>query len=368
MPEDTQNLFIHLRMHSAFSLAEGAIKVKEIPDLCKQHAMPAVAITDSANLFGALEFSLTCMKSGIQPIIGCQVNLWLGDLKAHYPMVLLVQNEAGYGNLMHLVSNSFIKQNEELLESGITITDPVITLKELAGKTNGLIALTGGHKGPLGQMLSKQPAKSDGLIGELTSLFPNRLYVEIMRHGPAHERPDEQIKLEPMFLEKALQHNLPIVATNDVFFATEDMYQAHDALLCIAEGRFISEEDRNKVTPHHYFKSSEEMAELFCDLPEAIQNTVNIARRCHFAPKGRKPILPPFPTDTTEEEEVKKQAEAGLNRRLEEEVFKRSTITNKEQTQKDYFDRLHYELGIIERMGFAGYFLIVADFIKCAKS
>jgi len=351
--------FVHLRLHSAYSLAEGALPIKLIPQLCQKNKMPAVAITDTANLFGALEFATTCAKTGIQPIIGCQVNLYLEALSGYAPLILLVQTEQGYKNLLKVVSDSYLNP--------MAGTDkPVITPNDLQGKTAGLILLTGGHKGPLGRLISQNPDAVTDFLQTLKTLFDGRLYIELMRHGLA-----EQQRLEPKFLDLALEHNLPLVATNDVFFDQPNMYQAHDALLCIAEGRYISEDDRHRVTAEHYFKSTAEMQNLFKDLPEALENTVLIAQRCHFMPMGQPPILPPFLTETGrgEQEELREQAEHGLEKRLKEEVFPRF---KDEQThakvRDDYIERLNYEFDIISRMGFAGYFLIVADFIQWAKS
>lgn len=333
--------------------------IKLIPQLCQKNKMPAVAITDTANLFGALEFATTCAKSGIQPMIGCQVNLYLEALSGYAPLVLLVQSEQGYRHLLKIVSDSYLNP--------LTGTDkPVVSLTDLQGRSTGLILLTGGHKGPLGRLISQDPDAVPDFVTTLKTLFEDRIYIELARHGLA-----EQQRLEPKFLELALDHNLPIVATNDVFFDQRDMYQAHDALLCIADGRYVSENDRNRVTAEHYFKSADEMETLFKDLPEAVENTVLIAQRCHFMPAGQAPILPPFPTVTGrgEQEELREEAEAGLEKRLKEEVFPR--FKNEEihaKVRDDYYERLNYEFDIISRMGFAGYFLIVADFIQWAKS
>ena len=186
-----------------------------------------------------------------------------------------------------------------------------------------------------------------------------------MRHGIA-----EQKRLEPQFLELAFEYGIPLVATNDVFFDKPDMFEAHDALLCVAEGSYVSQDVRRKATPHHYFKSTEEMKKLFADLPEAIQNTSVIARRCHFMPLPHKPILPPFPTESglSEVEELRLQAKAGLEKRLSREVYPlHSDPTTHTALCQTYTERLEYELGIIEKMGFPGYFLVVSDFIKWAK-
>ncbi len=351
--------FIHLRLHSAYSLAEGAIHTKSIPKLCQNHKMPAVGITDTSNLFGALEIAMACADAGIQPIIGCQAQLLFSDKQRACPIVLLAQTEQGYRNLLKLVSRSYLRSQD--------LNEPHIKLAELEERHEGLILLTGGHLGPLGQLLlAQEKDEAIDLLMAFQRIFSDRLYIELMRHGLA-----EQKRIEPQFLEFALEYNIPIVATNDVFFEKSSMHEAHDALLCIAEGRYISEDNRRRVTPHHYFKNSEEMSKLFVDLPEAIHNTNIIAKRCHFMPLSHKPILPPFPTgsEKNETEELCEQAHLGLEKRLETEVYPLHKDQSQHETIKEaYLKRLKYELEIIEKMGFPGYFLIVSDFIKWAKN
>ncbi|MDP3372132.1 MAG: DNA polymerase III subunit alpha [Candidatus Paracaedibacteraceae bacterium] len=358
--------FVHLRVHSAYSLTEGAILMKSLPKLCQKHNMPAMALTDTNNMFGALEFSMAATDAGIQPIIGCQLTIDLSTLfpkvtTTPSPMVFLAQNEAGYMSLMKLISRAYFK------EQGLI--GPHVTMAELADCTDGVICLTGAHEGPLAQLLllpntEHRAECSDIFVKTLLELFPNRLYIELQRHGiPVQQQ------LETQFLDTALRFNIPIVATNNVFFDTPDMHQAHDALLCVAAGAYVEQDQRRMETPRHYFRSSAEMKEVFADLPEAIENTVNIARRCHYRPLPRKPILPNFPTESgrTENEEMWDQSHAGLEKRLIEEVFNRFPEEQHEALRTQYTERLRYELGIIDTMGFPGYFLIVSDFIKWAK-
>ena len=359
--------FVHLRVHSAYSLAEGAIKTKELIKLCQKQAMPAVAVTDSGNMFGALEFALAAADAGVQPIIGCQLNLRRAEAKpgtaAGKPappdhLVLLVQNEAGYANLMRLVSKAFIETDAS--------ETPQIALADLEGASDGLIALTGGPAGPVGRALAtgQEPAAREALQ-KLIALFPGRLYVELMRHaGPedASGLGALEDKIEPALIDLAYEFDLPLVATNDVFFADAAMYQAHDALLCIADSRYVAEAERRRVTPDHRFKSAAEMRALFADLPEAVDNTLVIARRCSYLLRPIKPILPPFTeaisAGRTEADELRAQAHAGLTERLA-----RTAVAD----EKQYRDRLDFELDVIEKMKFPGYFLIVSDFIKWTK-
>lgn len=357
--------FIHLRVHSAYSLAEGAVRVKDLVKLCHTHTMPAVAVTDSCNLFGALEFSVAAADSGIQPITGAVLNIsqelpdtHTGLIPEPDKLVLLVQNEQGYTNLMHLISEAYL-----LSSPG---TSPQVTKESVVKHNDGLIALTAGTKGEIGRhILSGNIDKAESALLFLAQTFTDRLYVEIMRHGMVDEE-----KTEPHLLDFAYKHTIPLVATNDVFFTTEDLFEAHDALLCIDAGVVIATEDRRRLTPHHYFKSQQEMVDLFVDLPEAIENTVAIAKRCHYRPLPRKPILPPYesPSGLSEPEELRRQAALGLDDRLTNQVYAADqTDAQKKELRDAYFERLNYEIGVIEIMGFPGYFLIVADFIKWAK-
>lgn len=359
--------FVHLRVHTAYSLAEGAIKIKELAKLCQEMRMPAVAITDTANLFGALEFSICCAENGIQPIIGCQIYLQPNQKSPTISttqrepdqLILIVKTEEGYRNLLHLVSNTFLGGNSGEL--------PQVHLNELKQRCDGLIALTGGPRGSIGRLIAEgQKPAAEEFLKELHDIFKDNLYMEIMRHGQAIED-----QIEPTLIDLAYQYNIPLVATNEAFFDKPEMYEAHDALLCIAEGRYLNEDDRRRVTPHHYFKSSQEMEELFSDLPEAIQNTMVIAQRCTYMPIPHDPILPPYPTESgrTEGQELRYMAEQGLEKRLKDHVFHMEDSQDiKDQKRQTYFDRLYYEIDIIEKMGFPGYFLIVADFIQWAKS
>lgn len=361
--------FIHLRVHSAYSLAEGAICVvegkgqkhrKDLIKLCLDADMPAVALTDKGNLFGALEFSVTAKGEGVQPIIGSQVAVLRPEPGAKLParrdlydqVVLLVQNELGYRNLSALVSQSFVDKERP---------DPYVTYEELARFSGGLICLTGSIEGPVGRLLlENQAALAEERLLLLNKIFFGRLYVEICRHHGGTVGLAEQ-KTEAAFLDFAYKYDLPLVATNDVYFGSADMADAHDALLCISDKTVLADTTRRRLTPDHYFKSAAEMRTLFADLPEACDNTVVIARRCAFMPQPRNPILPPFPMESgcTEVEELTRRSHEGLKARLDA-----AGITDR----KPYEERLEYELDIIIKMGFPGYFLIVSDFITWSKN
>lgn len=356
--------FVHLRVHSAYSLSEGAIPTTKLADLCLRHNMPAVAVTDTDNLFGALEVSQNFAEKGIQPIIGCTlaVKPEAGDDPRRRQadperVVLLVQNERGYTNLLRLVSDAYL-----LSEKG---DPPTTNLEALLRHNEGLILLTGGPTGPVGNLLLQERADAaESLLRDLSTAFSGRIYVEIQRHGM-----QEEARTESGLLDLAYKLELPIVATNDAFFSDETMFEAHDALLCIASSSYVGQQDRRRVTPQHYFKSADEMNVLFADLPEAIANTTVIARRCAFRVPLRDPILPSFDQGELDEaQELKRQAREGLAARLEAYVFKEGqSAQEREEVAKPYLERLERELGIIEGMDFPGYFLIVSDFIRWAK-
>jgi len=362
--------FVHLHNHSALSLAEGAIKVKDLIGLAAKFDMPAVAVTDTGNLFAALQVSETAAKSGygVQPIIGIQ--LWIEkpeqvnnkNRKVETPdhLVLLAKNERGYKNLMKLTSHSFVNP--------LDYTDkPAVTWGDLKKHSEGLICLTGGVKGSFGRLLLEhQASAAEELLLDLKKTFGDCLYIELQRHGVADE-----VQIEDAQLDLAYKHNIPIVATNDCFYPHPDMYTAHDLFLCIAEGTYVQDKDRRKVTPEHYFKSDEQMEALFSDLPEAIENTVHIANRCAYMVTEAKAIFPKFETKggRSEEEEITADSYEGLEWRLKNYVFQPDWSDEKKaETRKLYMDRMAYELKVVVDMGFSGYFLIVADFIQWAKN
>src|SRR5580698_5480686 len=360
MAEDRKRAgFVHLRVKSAYSLLEGALRAKELASFARDAGMPAVAVTDVNNLFGTYELSDALAKAGVQPIVGCLLSVELEDAAPANTLAtrrkppglpLLVQNDDGYRNLTKLLSAAYL---------GAEPGDwPHVKAAMLAEHSEGLIALTGGPGGPLNRLIVEgQPDAASAMLDRLAAIFPHRLYVELQRHGLADER-----AAEDKLIELAYAKALPLVATNDVHFGTADMYDAHDALLCIADGAFVSQDDRRRLTREHRFKSPAEMAAQFADLPEAIENTVEIARRCAFRPKKRSPILPVFVPESGRdpEDELKVQAEEGLARRLADAPLA--------EPRQNYDERLAFELSIINRMGFPGYFLIVSDFMKWTRA
>ena len=348
--------FVHLRVRSAYSLLEGAIKADKVSSLAAAAGMPAVALVDRANLFGALEFSVYSKDAGVQPIVGCalpvtgigggQTERW-----AKVPtIVLLAQSEQGYLNLSVLSSYCYLEADGS--------EDVSVPWRKVVEHNEGLILLSGGVDGPVDPLLAagKIP-EGKAALAEMARVFGDRFYVELQRHGLP-----SQAAAEGELVAFAYDHDVPLVATNDIYFAKQEMYAAHEALLCIADGAFIMQDERRRVTPEHWFKPAADMRALFADLPEACDNTLDIARRCAFMVKKRDPILPRFDTagGRSEADELAYQAREGLKARIargQASAF----------PPEEYEARLEREIGVISNMGFPGYFLIVSDFIKWAK-
>ncbi len=347
--------FIHLRVRSAYSLLEGAIKASEIPGLCVRAAMPAAALTDRANLCGALEFSQSMKDKGVQPIIGCALPVsGIGEGPperwARCPtVVLLAKDEAGWLNLCALSSMAYLDA-----DGG----EPCVPWAAVEAHAQGLILLSGGPDGPVNPLYAAgKPAEGDAALARMHAVFGDRLYVELQRHGATVEAAAER-----GLVEWAYARDVPLVATNDAYFAEPDMHAAHDALLCVADGSFLGEAERRRVTERHGFRSAADMRAAFADLPEACDNTLDIARRCAFLVAKRDPILPRFDTGAgrSEAEELAFQAREGLRARL--------AAHPAAAPEADYWARLEREIAVISQMGFPGYFLIVSDFIKWSKA
>ena len=351
--------FVHLRLHSAYSLAEGAIKMEKLVKLCERYKMPAVAVTDTNNLFGAMDFSEKCATHGIQPIIAVQLNVQHPKKNDDATSVLLyAKNQNGYKNLMRLVSESHLNSSSSL--------HPEVCLNCLASHSDDLILATGGIYGSLGKfLLENDVCGAKEYFKFLKRYFDGRLYVELSRHNSEAEN-----KIEEDAISLAYDLNLPLVATNNVCYSEQKDFNSHDALICISQGKTIYETDRNTSSPEFYFKSPEEMTRLFDDLPEAIRNTEIIAQRCAFMLKKIKPFMPVFQTadGKTQDQELTDMAVNGLEERLQHLAAQPDFDEDFDEFHKKYFQRLDYELGIIQKMGFSGYFLIVADYVRWAKS
>lgn len=364
--------FIHLRNHTEYSLCLGAIKMEKMIAKAKDFGMPAIGIADTGNLYGALEYSMAAKKKGIQPIIGCELLInapqyfdrdenGLGAFEKNLTkLILIAETDEGYLNLIALSSKAFLDRKKNIV--------PHVDWDFVKEKSAGLICLTTGYEGLIGKLLlDNKSERAEQVLVEFKDIFANSLYVELQRHGVR-----EEIATESKFIELAYKYNLPLVATNDCYFLTKNMHKAQDVLSCIAEGRYLTETDRKRQTEEHYFKSPEEMEALFADIPEAVENTVNIAKRVHTMAYTRKPTLPHFstPDGINEADYMRQLSEKGLEERLLKK-FEMEEITDearKEEIRKQYFDQLNFEIDVIVKMGFPGYFLITSDFIVWSKN
>ena len=348
--------FVHLRVRSPYSLLEGAIRIPQMAKACNEFGMPALALTDTNNLYGALEFSEALSGAGVQPIIGCTLSIRLSDphpgerAEPDGTLALFVQNEEGYQNLMALSSAAFLDVDPA--------EAPHIPLDLVLEKSAGLIVLTGGPEGALNKLIETgRLPEATNYLDQLSSEFDDRLYIELQRHGLQNE-----LDAESWLIDQAYKKDLPLVATNEAFFFDQSMHKAHDALMCIADGTYVAVADRRKVTADHYLTTPDEMNVRFADLPEALSNSLEVARRCAFRVRTHPPILPSFPTKggRDESEELIARAHEGLTERL--------SSGKKYGSEEDYRKRLDYELDVIMQMGFPGYFLIVSDFIQWSKN
>lgn len=361
--------FVHLRVHTAYSLSEGAIQVPALIHKLHAQNVAAVAVTDTANMFGGKAFSKYAKDEGIKPIMGCQfyfrnpdsddVLKSKGRIVEPDKIILLVMNAEGYGNIMKLMKTAYL--------DGRSYEKPQICFKDLEEHHAGLIMLTGGVEGPIGRLfLENRKAEAEEQLQHFQKIFGDRLYMEIARIGLEAEH-----QTEDAFVDWAYQYNIPLVATNEAFFFDADMYEAHDALACIAAGEYVANENRKKFSPNNRLRSEAEMVELFSDLPEAVQNTVMIARRCNYLSEKVDPLLPIFecPGGKTQDEFITEEAHKGLKERMEAHVyFEGMTEEQKKEIDEKYYSRLEYELSVIKKMGFPGYFLIVSDFIRWSKA
>ena len=347
--------FNHIKVHTQYSICEGAIKIDELADYCKSNEIKTIGLADSYNLCGALEFSEKISKAGTHPIIGTQINLNASGIIGK--VSLYAMSEEGYKNLTKLSSSSYLKNN--------SITDPFCDLKELIKNNEGLILLTGNHTNFFGKLFYKNKLKDFELIlNSLKNTFKDRFYAEIQRHNESQEKQYENYLLN---ISKFLQ--IPLIATQEIYYLNQDMYEAHDALICVREKTFVDDKNRFRYSNQHYFKSQEELMKLYSDIPEALENNFNFHLRFNFKPKKSKPILPSIAgkESGSPEEELLKLAKKGLEYRLENFIIKKNKKKTANQIKEIYEDRLVHEINIINSMDYASYFLIVSDYIKWAK-
>jgi DNA polymerase III subunit alpha len=347
--------FNHLKIHTQYSICEGAIKIDKLKDFCKENKIPCIGISDSSNLCGALEFAENISKIGTQPIIGTQINFKFEDTTGLLPVIALDQK--GYKKIIELSSRSYLEND--------ALSHPHLDLKELLIDTDGVVLLSGTIHGLFGKLFEK------GRFDEITKLykslslnFSDRFYLEIQRHGDQNE-----VAFEKFNLQQSIKLELPVIATNEVYYLTPDMHEAHDALTCIGSKTYINEKNRIKYSNQHYFKSHEEMSKLFSDLPEALENNFNLPLRCNFRPQFSKPVLPNISSEKggSADEILKMDSINGLKEKFLN-VFKiKGENLENNKNFLDYRDRLDHELNIIIEMKYPSYFLIVSDYIKWAK-
>mgnify|MGYP001184495719 CR=1 FL=1 len=356
MAESKIQNFNHLKIHSQYSICEGAIKIDDLKDYSKDNKIKSLALCDTSNLCGALEFAEKISKSGTQPVIGTQINFRYGDTIGLLPLFAL--NKKGYKRIIELSSLSYLKNDE--------ISEPQLDFEELLDNNEGVALFSGTVYGLFGELFNKGKfIEIEELFLKLKNKYNDRFYIEIQRHGDLNE-----VAYEKFNLVKSLELEIPIIATNEVFYIKKDMHEAHDALICIKNKTYINEKNRVKFTNQHYLKNNDEMSELFSDLPEALENNYNFIYRCSFRPLSSKPILPNISSEKggNADEILKKDSLDGLVEKFKK-VF---NIKNDEiLTNKDYLkykDRLDHELDIIIQMKYASYFLIVSDYIKWAKT
>ena len=357
-------MFVHLRLHTEYSVADGTCRIDDVVKRAVEFSQPALAITDIHNLFGAVKFYSASRHSGVQPILGAEVHLTLSDISitaANCKILLLVQSQKGYLNLCELLTRSWIQQD-------VKSHQPSVKWDWLAELSEGLIFLSGGQLGHIGQnLLLGNEEQAEKICNDLSRLFPNRFYVELQRAGRANE---ERYIASAVALASRL--NLPVVATHPVQFLESQDYEAHEARVCISQGEILGNSKRLRLfTREQYFKSSQEMKALFADIPSAIINTVNIAKRCYMQLSLGKPQLPEYPTPLEDGQRIpidvyfRQVSQAGLSERLNK-LF--PSAHERLEVQASYEARLEFEIQTILKMGFPGYFLIVSDFINWAKN
>ena len=347
--------FNNIKIHTQYSICEGAIKIDDLAEYCKLNKIKSIGLADSYNLCGALEFSEKLSKVGTQPIIGTQINLRFQNIIGK--VTLYATSEQGYKNLTKLSSSSYLKNNET--------NDPSCEINDLISNNEDLILLTGNYYNFFGKLFYANKIKDfEKIINSFKSNFKNRLYLEIQRHNENEEK-----NFENYLLNCSKKLDIPLIATQEVFYLKNDMHEAHDALTCIGEKNFVDDNNRFKYSNQHYFKQNDELLKLYYDIPEALENNYNFHLRFNFKPKKSKPILPSIGSDqnNSPEEVLIKLANEGMINRIKNFISKKNSEKTEDQIKSLYEDRLTHELNIINSMDYASYFLIVSDYIKWAK-
>ena len=348
-------IFNNFKIHTQYSICEGAIKIDDLAQYCKERKIPNIGICDSFNLCGALEFSEKVSKCGTHPVIGTQINFSTDNSIGKLP--LFASSSDGYKNLIKLSSKSYLDSDEK--------TDPHCKIDELKNNNEGLIIFSGNHHGLFGKLFKLNKLKqAEEAVKKLKNVFKDRFYLEIQRHNEEGEE-----NYENFIIKLSELNQIPLMATQEIFYIKKEMYEAHDALVCIGQKNFVDDPNRQKFSDEHFIKKNEDIIDLFKDIPEALENNYNFPYRFNFKPKKSPPVLPTIKTENnvTVESELLAQAQIGLKNRLENYIFKRNLKLNKEETFKIYEDRLIHEINIINSMNYPSYFLIVSDYIRWSK-
>ena len=354
--DNEQKKFTNFKVHTQYSICEGAIKIGDLAKYCKENKINSIGLSDRFNLCGALEFSEEISKAGTQPIIGSQINFKFYDFIGKIP--IFAKTEKGFHNLTKLSSKSYLE-----VEEG---TVPHCLIDDLIKNSHDLIVMSGGIDSLFSDLIKKNNIKKlEEIVLKIKETFQERFYFEIQRHGDIGEK-----NIENNFINLSKKFQVPLIASQEVFYIEKDMYEAHDALLCIGEKTYVEEKNRKKFNDQHYIKSSDEIQDLYKDLPEALENNYNFPLRFNYKLKKLEPKLPSIkiPSNLSEKEELLSQSKIGLKNRLENFVFKQNKSIDKSKIKKIYNERLLHEIEIINKMNYSGYFLIVSDYIKWAKN
>ena len=353
--DDYKKNFTHFKIHTQYSICEGAIKISDLAKFCKEKKINAIGLSDSFNLCGALEFSEEISKVKTQPIIGSQINFQFNELIGKIP--IFAKTEKGFKNLTKLSSKSFLEVKAS--------QTPHCNIADLMENNEDLVITSGGLDSLFSQLIKKNnPKQLQQISSQIKSVFGDRFYLEIQRHNDNDEK-----GIENSLLELSEKIKIPLIASQEVFYIEQNMFEAHDALLCIGQKTYVNEEKRKKYSDQHYLKSSEEIIKIYEDLPEALENNFNFPLRFSYKLKKSAPNLPSIniSNNLTEQEELMRLSKIGLKNRLENFIFKKQNSLDKTKIEKIYNERLKHEIQIINKMNYSGYFLIVSDYIKWAK-
>ena len=356
MQENNKNSFNHLKIHSQYSICEGALKIDDLKNYCKKNKIKSAGLSDTSNLCGALEFADNLSKVGTQPIIGTQINFKFNGITGLLPV--FAKNVNGYKRIIELSSKSYLENDG--------LSEPYCDFFELTKRNEGIIVFSGTIDGLVGKLFNHGKYQDiSEIYSNLNSHYQNRFYIEIQRHGDINEKSFEKYNLQ-----KSNELSIPIIATNEVYYLDQNMYEAHDALICIGNKTYVNDKNRKKFTNQHYLKTNKEMSELFSDIPEALNNNYNFPFRCNFKPEFSKPVLPNISSEKkgNADEILTKDSIEGLKDKFLNYFNKDLKSINSDENYKIYKERLEHELNIIKEMKYSSYFLIVSDYVLWAKN